>query len=205
MELIYDFRKNLSPARNQGQRPTCLAFASSAANEFKHNINDYLSAEFLYQKALAGKPGTKGLTASEVKKALQAEGQPNEGIFPYGTTASIKTLAADIAIYKAKSNIIDASPKALRKILSEGGVPIVGISITKSFYKPDPPFFLVKDEFDNHTGKHALLVVGMATLSNKEHFLVRNSWGTGWGDAGHAWLSSDYIKRNAFMGLQLTA
>jgi len=51
---------------------------------------------------------------------------------------------------------------------------------------------------------HAIVAVGYDdnkkirnTLCNKETtgaFLIRNSWGTGWGDGGYGWLPYDYVR-----------
>ena len=41
---------------------------------------------------------------------------------------------------------------------------------------------------------HAVTAVGFGTESGKDYYLVRNSWGTVWGDAG-------YIKIGAVDGL----
>ena len=40
-------------------------------------------------------------------------------------------------------------------------------------------------------GGHAVLAVGYD--DNKEHFIVRNSWGTKWGDNGYFYMPYNYI------------
>ena len=48
-------------------------------------------------------------------------------------------------------------------------------------------------------GLHAQLIVGYRmspprmSLSGSYDFLVRNSWGAGWGDGGYIWASQDYV------------
>ena len=39
-------------------------------------------------------------------------------------------------------------------------------------------------------GGHAVALVGYTS----EHFIVRNSWGTGWGDQGYAYASLAYVQ-----------
>jgi len=56
---------------------------------------------------------------------------------------------------------------------------------------------------DKVIGGHAMLMVGYddnVTITNtttssstKGAFIVRNSWGTGWGDAGYGMLPYDYV------------
>lgn len=46
----------------------------------------------------------------------------------------------------------------------------------------------------NPKGGHAILVTGVRTnAAGKREFLIRNSWGAGWGIGGHAWFSSEYM------------
>lgn len=40
-------------------------------------------------------------------------------------------------------------------------------------------------------GGHAVTLVGYDLTTRK--FLVRNSWGTGWGIGGHFWMPFDYV------------
>ena len=37
-------------------------------------------------------------------------------------------------------------------------------------------------------GGHALVLTGYARLGKATYFLMHNSWGTGWGDGGYAWI-----------------
>lgn len=70
-----------------------------------------------------------------------------------------------------------------------GGHPVaVGLSITAPWYTstgelPEPSGASV--------GGHAVLLVGYDL--DREVFLVRNSWGTGWGDSGYAWLPASWL------------
>lgn len=42
---------------------------------------------------------------------------------------------------------------------------------------------------------HAVVLAGYGDLDGTPHFLVRNSWGLGWGWAGHAWFPESYLTR----------
>ncbi len=47
------------------------------------------------------------------------------------------------------------------------------------------------DENGTEFGGHAVCLVGYTA----EHFIVRNSWGTGWGDKGFAYASNEYAMK----------
>src|SRR5207247_2225453 len=80
-----DLRNKLGEARNQGERPTCLAFAASAAHEVSRDRSDYLSTEFLFFTAVkeTHRDRNRGLTTTAVSKALRDNGQPLETAWPY--------------------------------------------------------------------------------------------------------------------------
>src|SRR5687768_10429943 len=84
LTIDMDLRSTLGEARDQGSRPTCMAFAVSAAHEASR-ATDYLSPEFLFYsgaKRTHGDP-KRGLTQAAVADALSMDGQPAEEAWPY--------------------------------------------------------------------------------------------------------------------------
>jgi hypothetical protein len=45
--------------------------------------------------------------------------------------------------------------------------------------------------FDYIVGRHAMVICGWDP--GRQAFKVRNSWGTGWGEAGYCWMHKDYV------------
>ncbi|XP_050843628.1 cathepsin S-like, partial [Serinus canaria] len=73
---------------------------------------------------------------------------------------------------------------ALREAVATVGPVAVAIDATR------PSFFLYRSGvFDDpqcsQEVNHAVLVVGYGSLENKEYWLVKNSWGVHFGDAGY--------------------
>ena len=73
------------PARDQGARPTCLAFAASDLHAGMREAWTPLSCEFLFYHAQrrAGRPPTIGATVPATLDALRHDGQPREEGWPY--------------------------------------------------------------------------------------------------------------------------
>jgi len=42
-------------------------------------------------------------------------------------------------------------------------------------------------------GGHAVMCVGYKTIKKKLYFIVRNSWGSSWGDRGYFYMPAAYI------------
>src|SRR5947207_1154610 len=80
-----DMRSSLGPSRDQGRRPTCLAFAATAAHEASRPSAEYLSVEHLYYFGLqrSHRNPNRGLNKIAVTTALREDGQPLEPAWPY--------------------------------------------------------------------------------------------------------------------------
>jgi C1A family cysteine protease len=60
----------------------------------------------------------------------------------------------------------------------------------QNFFGGEKVFGIPSDDI----GGHAMVLTGVRTnAQGKKEFYVRNSWGSGWGNGGHCWISSDYI------------
>lgn len=86
------------------------------------------------------------------------------------------------------------TPNALKSCLASGLPIVFGIQVFPSFsqagnnggHVPMPNY--VKEEAE---GGHAVTIVGYD--DDKKVFIVRNSWGPNWGDAGYFYLPYDYV------------
>lgn len=83
--VTQDLRAMFGPARDQGERPTCLAFAASDAHAALRQPWSPLSCEFAFYHAQrrAGRPPSSGASLRFMLTALKDDGQPAEGDWPY--------------------------------------------------------------------------------------------------------------------------
>lgn len=197
LAIRVDLRKAWETVRDQGGRSACLACAASDAHAHAHERRRPLSAEFLFYHAAQMMPGrvvTAGLTFAAVDAALKAHGQPDEDEWPYSATppspwnpptvttrwyGSLHTAAADIATIVSRI---------------ESRQPVVlGLRLSTGFYSVTTAPFVIP-ALGPGFGGHAVLGVGMADYAPAgELILIRNSWGSTWGDQGYAWLPTAYL------------
>jgi len=199
MNVGVDLRQSFGPSRDQGPRPTCLVFATSAAHEAGRGDARYLSVEYLYfmgAKRSHGDPKL-GLSPRAIWDALQKDGQPHETGWPYKPKAPAvsKWKAPSVApVYKASLAFASRTVAEVVALLQNGKPVILGLALTKRFYIPDGEARVLPDPGAVETAKHAVLAVGTGTDPNGQYLLIRNSWGETWGDAGHAWLHEEYVR-----------
>lgn len=187
-----DFRPKLGPVRDQGQRLTCLAHATSAAHEWTRSIPNELSAEYLRFFAI-GSGGATDISIPEIAGALKAEGQPVEADCPYLAADPSKgwTPAKGLTVFKRDSAQKKLSFGEVQKLIKNGKAPVLGISLPMSFLKPQDPWVITTTGAT--FGLHAIVGVGLGQHGGSAVVLIRNSWGSTWADGGHAWLSEKFL------------
>lgn len=197
-----DHRHQLGGARDQRRRPTCLAFAASAAHEANRGSTDYFSPEYLFYSGAqrSHKDPDRGLTFSAVCAALQHDGQPGESDWPYlpatPTIASWKPPAAIGPIHTGELAFNDRTVPEVRISLQGGNPILLIIRLTDAMYHPQAGGVVRPSKSDRETARHhAVLAVGVGRQGRSRFILIRNSWGSGWGDSGHGWLPEAYLSK----------
>ena len=200
-----DYRPRLGPVRDQGGRPTCLAHASTTAHEHARGSTTALSPEYLHYFAAGNDSTHAGVDFSNVSRALLDPGQPTETDCPYHVDEPPLAWAppTDLILYRRQSTSQEQSPDVVEALLEAGHVPVLGISTTDAFYSPAPPWIM--SPTGPIRGLHAVVAVGIGTTHTTRSFLIRNSWGTEWADAGHAWLDDSFVSQHLRDVLVLTA
>lgn len=195
-------------ARDQGLRPTCIAFALSELNLSSTNNVQVLSAEYLYQGAALCTPAWMPNVGVPLGSALAAanNGQPADSDYPYQQvepTCPIPTLPSTLKLHGNKIQlpaVADTTKiiKALRKSCPVG----LCLKLTNSFYAPVNG--IVADEhLSLKDVLHAVAIVGLGWINTSPYFLIRNSWGADWGHAGNAWISGDYITMHSICVMEV--
>ena len=201
--IVLDHRSVLGPVRDQGARPTCLSFAATAAHEHVRRSGAPLSPEYLHYFA-SDKGSSDGVVFPDIVGALEGPGQPSEVDCPYHPDGLPSGWLPPncVSVYRRRSDLKYPEPDEIEALLSTEHVPVLGISTPHTFYSPAPPWLLSPDGLIR--GLHAVTAVALGTTGSMRCFLIRNSWGTAWGDEGHAWIDDAFVNQHLRHLLALT-
>jgi papain like protease len=201
-----------SLVKDQGDRPTCVAFAIGSLHEYWLDISSAgnteisidLSEEFLYFmcKRRDGLVGVAGTTIVAAKSALAADGHCLEALYPYQKKAKSVSPPSASAISDGKKRKLSslAPLKTEMDILDlhfRQGLPVVGvIELFRGAYRPVARGVLpLPSPGEKRIGKHAVLLLESEPIDSEIQFVFLNSWGATWGDGGFGRLTSEYFTR----------
>lgn len=202
---VYNFSQKFGLARDQGARPTCLAFSVSDMNMFANALSASLSVEYLCYHAAHNMTAWKieqPFTCSAVMNAAREPGQPSEVSYPYDSNDQGKPLITPPLFEELKKVDCRYGKGNVEEIVDAivaGNPIIIIISLTEGFMRPKDGIVFDEQEPENvYPGLHAVLVVGSGEMvnSDEQYFYIRNSWGREWGENGHSWISNTYLRRH---------
>lgn len=194
-----DLRADCSPIEDQGRIGSCVANAACGALEFQHKKLGQpqvpMSRMFVYFNARRMRNTVdrdSGLIISEGMASLLAYGAPDEARWPYVAEnfaaepapelygEAMKNQPAEYARVERGDGVLGAVAN---------GYPVVfGISLPMRCFAEGGASGLIPEataeEYRTATGGHSMLIVGYDL--DKKTYLLRNSWGKDWGEAGYA-------------------
>lgn len=201
MSLIVscDLRGSFGDIRNQGARPTCVAFAVSDAHAVTRGAYEALSVEQLYfhavQRTSGGHP-KDGVSLTKTLEALRLDGQSVESGWPY-----LDALPADLATWvppKTAAPVFKRHAAAMVASLLaalDAGQPVVVTFMASMAFCMAPAGIVNPVTSDTDVDWHAVVAVGHGLIGGTPFILVRNSWGQSWGDAGYGWVDLEYLSQ----------
>jgi len=193
-----DLRPQCPPVYDQGQLGSCTANAIAAAMQFDEknagNPDPTPSRLFIYynERAIEGTIGTdSGAQLRDGIKSVATQGAPPETEWPYDIAAFTQQPPAPAVQDALKTRAIQylSLPQVLSQFkgcLASGYPFVFGFSVYESFEGPDiaqTGVGTLPASTEQFLGGHAVLCVGYDDAA--QTFLIRNSWGTTWGQAGY--------------------
>ena len=110
--------------------------------------------------------------------------QPN--IFAYGQANSNKI----DSYYRIDD---DKRLDQIEQALKANHPVVFGTAIPDTFTKYYSQDNVVWEPQSKNIGNHAMIIIGVRYRNSKREFLIKNSWGTSWGNNGKTWMSESYI------------
>ncbi|PEJ75296.1 C1 family peptidase [Bacillus wiedmannii] len=197
-----DLREYFPEVRNQGKFGTCVPFAMTALREYyiakdagaRGNDITYLSPAYMYYP----NGPHDGMYIESALQVLKQSGVPPETERLYDVNPeNIEQFKQPVTItqkenalpYKISSSQVIRETNMVHKIkqaLANQDPVLVGINVYPNFDATPANGIVPPVTKKKSRGGHALVVVGYDETN--QWFIIRNSWGTKFGDYGYAYM-----------------
>jgi C1A family cysteine protease len=197
----------IAPIFDQAQYGSCVSNAVCFAAQQKLGkltLSDGLSRFFLYYNARVLIEGSKakddtGLMIRSGFLSLKKYGDILEVNYPYvvknfAKKPTLKQYNNALKISGTQFNTVNQDLIALKTALFNGKPIVFGFMVYDSFESVEVAKTGVVPlplKTENILGGHAVTIVGYDDLTKK--FIIRNSWGTTWGDKGYCYFPYEMI------------
>lgn len=206
----------MPPVWDQGQLGSCTAHAVGAAYEFAAHATDAKigtpSRLYIYYKERELEGTISQDAGAELRDGFKvlAAGVPPETDWPYDIT-KFADAPPPKAVGDAKAHLtsvyqsVPQQEAAIKAILlgdsdEKGRLVSIGFTVYDSFESQavaQSGVVPMPAAGESVLGGHAVAMCGwddtMAALGLTGFWKVRNSWGTGWGQAGYFWMPKQYL------------
>jgi C1A family cysteine protease len=200
-----DLRPGCSPVEDQGNLGSCTGNAIVGCLEFLEKKDGIpfqdLSRLFVYYQERVIEGTVRQDAGAQIRdgiKAIASNGVCAETLWPYNI-AKFKTKPTAKAIADAKKHQITSYARittlqGMKQCLADGYPFVFGFSVYESFESATVAktgVVPMPTKTEKLLGGHAVAAVGYDDTTQR--FIVRNSWGAGWGQAGYFTIPYAYI------------
>lgn len=183
-----DYRTDscLQPVKNQGSCGSCWSFGAIAPLEFSKCKRSGYPLALSEQHLVDCDPNDHGCDGGFYTNAWyylkQCGGAEQASVYPYrGVAGTCRFNSNYIGARVSSYSNVAASASAMMRALASGPVSVAINAVDSlSYYKSGV-------YSGNCAGQinHAVVVVGYGSLYGEDYWVVRNSWGSGWGQGGY--------------------
>lgn len=195
-----DWRKKgyVTPIKDQGQCGSCYAFSAIGSAEGAHfkktgTLVSLSEKNIVDCSAKYGNQGCNGgLMTNAFDYIIANHGVDTEEAYPYKAQSGkcqfkSSNVGATLSNY---TSIAQGSEDGLQKALSTEGPISIAIDASHQSFQLYSSGVYVEQACSSSALDHGVLAVGIDTDSKGgDYYIVKNSWGTSWGQQGYIWMA----------------
>jgi KDEL-tailed cysteine endopeptidase len=190
LKASVDWRSQLNAIKDQGQCGSCWAFSAVGALEGVHsikkgNLYNLAEQELVDCSSSYGNMGCSGgLMDYAFQYVIDNKGLNAQTDYPY--TAVDGDCQPVTARNAQVSSFVDVTPNsaaALKAAINQHPISVAIEADTFTFQAYTSG--VINDDSCGTNLDHGVVAVGYDDAANPPYYIVRNSWGASWGDAGH--------------------
>jgi C1A family cysteine protease len=178
----------VTPVKNQGQCGSCWSFSATGSMEGRYQIKNKNLVSFSEQQLVdcSTKQGNMGCNGGLMDYAFtyaETTALDTEAQYPYhGRQGTCNVPSAGTGKVVSYNDVTPKSPTELASAVAEGPVS-VAIDASGIFFQLYHGGIMKR--FCGTSLDHGVLVVGYGTDNGTDYWLLKNSWGSGWGEKGY--------------------
>lgn len=194
-------RLTMPPVMNQGSEGSCAAAAIGYAARstewfYKTNAMQTFSTEFLYNQVKFGIDCMSGTGMQTCLDLMVNKGICTNASMPYSSTNGCDLLPNETQLNEALNykiagyyKIYTTDKAAIRSMIDQKHPVIIGLAGDNSFIAAKAGF--IWKTYSGGYIAHCVVICGYDDTKNA--WLIMNSWGTAWGDAGYSYIDYDFF------------
>lgn len=194
LPVAYDWRDQggVTPVKNQGSCGSCWDFAAVGALESSILIHAGVELDLSEQQVLScATPGwgCQGGWASIAWTHVRDHGAVSEACMPYQADDTVPCTEEECDLVAATREWLDipSQTDAIKTAVYEYGPVTTGFAVQEDFFYYDEGCYSLEGEYGMN---HLMVIVGWddEACGGNGAWLVKNSWGDGWGEDGFVWI-----------------
>jgi cathepsin L len=185
----YRNENRVTPVKDQGQCGSCWAFSATGGIEgvWSKNMGELVSvSEQQMVDCVSGNDCAGGHMINGWNHVASVGGIQSEESYPYTAQNGNCQFQDDMVVsHIAGYEQVPANEDQMEAALVEIGYPLsIAVHAGSSFQHYSSGVY--HDSLCKYQGlNHAILIVGYEKTGSDPYWIVKNSWGSGWGEAGY--------------------